>query len=95
MRTDTTKVIFNIPTKVKNAAARRARRERLTLTDFLNAAASAYVRGELELPHPELRATARAVARIKKISADADKGINVSGPFTLEESNAHLRKLMR
>ncbi len=92
---NSTKVIFNIPTAVKNAAAKRAKRENITFTSFLNAATRAYVKGELELPYPELRATAKAIARIKKISADADKGIGVSGPFTLSESQAHLRKLMR
>lgn len=91
----TTKIIFNIPIAVKNAAAKRAKRDRITLTDFLNAATQAYVEGELELPHPELRATAKAIARIKKISADADKGKNVVGPFTLEESDHYLRSLMR
>lgn len=92
---NTTKVIFNIPPSLKKAAAKRAKRERITLTGFLNAAIRAYVEGELELPHPELRATAKAIARIKKISADANKGINVSGPFTAEEFNQHLRRLMR
>lgn len=91
----TTRVIFNIPTAVKSAAAKRAKRENITFTDFLNAATRAYVKGDLELPHPELRATAKAIARIKKISANADKGINVSGPFTLAESQQHLRNLMR
>ena len=92
---NTTKVIFNIPTAVKNAATKRAKHDRITLTSFLNAATQAYVEGEIELSHPELRATAKAIARIKKISADADKGKNVSGPFTLTESQQHLRNLIR
>jgi len=92
---NTTKVIFNIPTALKNAAQKRATRERLTLTDFLNAATHAYVNGELELPHPELRMTPKALARIKKVSADARRGKNVYGPFTLEESQRRLRSLMR
>jgi len=91
----TTKVIFNIPTKVKNAAARRAKREGLTLTAVFNRAASAYGAGalDIEIVDPPLRpSVARA---IKKAIEDADKGKNISGPFTGPELEAHLRKLMR
>jgi hypothetical protein len=84
-----------MPTALKKAAQRRVERENITLTEFLNTATHAYVRGELDISHPEIYATPKAIARIKKIIRDAEQGKNVSGPFTLEESNAHLRKLMR
>ena len=93
---NTTKVIFNIPTSVKNAAAKRAKREGLTLTALFAQAARAYGAGELNIQAIDTRPLRPSVARaIKKAIEDAEKGKNVSGPFTLEEGEKHLHKLMR
>ena len=93
---NTTKVIFNIPTAVKNAAAKRAKHEGLTLTTIFTQAARAYGAGELDVQAVDARPLRPSVARaIKKVIADAERGINVSGPFSLAESEKHLRSLMR
>lgn len=93
---NTTKVIFNIPTTVKNAAAKRAKHEGLTLTTIFTQAARAYGAGELDVQAVDVRPLRPSVARaIKKVIADAERGINVSGPFTPEESEKHLRSLMQ
>ena len=93
---NTTKVIFNIPTAVKNAAAKRAKHEGLTLTTIFTQAARAYGAGELDVQAVDARPLRPSVARaIKKVIADAERGINVSGPFSLTESEKHLRSLMR
>jgi hypothetical protein len=85
-----TKVIFNIPTRVKRAAQRRAKAEGMTLSAVLQRSAAAYGAGELEIRATE---TLRpAVARsIKKAIDEAKRGINVSPAFTsTEESRAYL-----
>ena len=93
---NTTKVIFNIPTAVKNAAAKRAKHEGLTLTTIFTQAARAYGAGDLDVQVVDARPLRPSVARaIKKVIADAKRGINVSGPFSLAESEKHLRDLMR
>ena len=93
---NTTKVIFNIPTVVKDAAAKRAKHEGLTLTTIFTQAARAYGAGELDVQAVNVRPLRPSVARaIKKVIADAERGVNVSGPFSLAESEKHLRSLMR
>lgn len=93
---NTTKVIFNVPTAVKNAAAKRAKREGLTLTALFTHAARAYGVGDLDIQAVDARPLRPSVARaVKKAVEDAERGVNVSGPFTPEENAAYLRKLMR
>lgn len=93
---NTTKVIFNIPTVVKNAAAKRAKHEGLTLTTIFTQAARAYSIGDLNVQAVDARPLRPSVARaIKKVIADAERGINVSGPFSISESDKYLRSLMR
>ncbi len=92
----TTKVIFNVPTAVKNAAAKRAKREGVTLTALFTHAARAYGAGDLDIQAVDARPLRPSVAgAIKKAIEDAKKGINVSGPFTPEENAAYLRSIMR
>jgi hypothetical protein len=92
----TTRVIFNIPIAVKSSAVKRAKREGLTLTTLLTQATRAYGAGELDMQAVDTRPLRPSVIRaIKKAAADAERGINVSGPFTLAESQKHLRSLMR
>lgn len=45
----TTKMIFNTDKKLKEAAMRKARKEGITYSAFLNIATRAYVRNELEI----------------------------------------------
>ena len=44
-----TKVIFNIDTKLKGAAMKKARSEGMSLSAFLNIATSAYVNNSLKI----------------------------------------------
>lgn len=91
--TNTTKIIFNVPVSIKKKAASRAKREGTTLTGFLNASVRAYVEGTLEVSHPELRATPKAIARFKKIAKEARNEKNLSPVFnSAEEMMAWIRK---
>lgn len=76
-----TKVIFNMPVSLKVAVQKRARVQGITLTDFLNAAAQAFVKGDIDMSAPELRATPQALRRIQKRRADARAGKNLSPVF--------------
>ncbi|MFA6432867.1 MAG: hypothetical protein WCV82_03615 [Candidatus Paceibacterota bacterium] len=43
------KTIFNMNTKIKNAAMKKAKKEGLTLSDVLNFAGRAYVDGDIQV----------------------------------------------
>jgi hypothetical protein len=90
------KVIFNMPTKIKLAAARRAEREGLTLTTVLAQAAYAYSQGTISITIAETpRLRPEVLKELLKASADSKKGKNSVGPFTEKEAATYLRKLMR
>ena len=55
-----TRVIFNTDKKLKDAAMRKARRQGLTLSAFLNLATRAFVEDELELTVSEQKRLTRA-----------------------------------
>lgn len=77
-----TKVIFNMPVTLKVAAQKRARTQGITLTEFLNAATQAFVKGDIDMSVPELRATPQALRRIQRRRADARAGKNLSPAFS-------------
>jgi hypothetical protein len=92
----TTRVIFNIPASLKKRAMARAKREGTTLTTIFTQAARAYGAGELDIEVVDERPLRPAVARaVKKAIEEAERGEDVDGPYTLEESQKDLRKLMR
>lgn len=75
----TSKVIFNIPTKLKEATVALAEEKGLTLTSFFTQSAQAFVNGEIDVEPPRLRPV---VARqLRKASDDVKKGKNVSPQF--------------
>jgi hypothetical protein len=78
MSTATTKVIFNIPVPVKNAAMRRAKREGLTLSAVLAQAARAYGKGELHMDIVDRPLRPSVSRAIRKASEEALRGVNVS-----------------
>lgn len=77
-----TKVIFNMPVTLKVAAQKRARTQGITLTEFLNAATKAFVKGDMDMSAPELRATPQAIRRAQKRRADARVGKNLTPAFS-------------
>ena len=83
MSTTNTKVIFNLPTKVKVAAMRRAKSEGITLSAVLSHAARAYSSGALDIEAVDARALKPSVARdLKRMIDDAKRGKNISPDFT-------------
>lgn len=78
-----TKVIFNLPRQVKEAAGRRAKKEGLTLSTVLVQAARAYGSGALDVSAVDARPLRPAVMRdLKSMIADAERGKNISPSFT-------------
>lgn len=78
----TSKVIFNIPSKVKKAAAARAEREGLTLTTLFTQTAQAYAEGKIGIhivETPKLRP--EVARRIDRAVDDYRKGKNISPAF--------------
>lgn len=89
-----TKVIFNLPTTVKSAAARRAKRNGMTLSAVLARAAAAYGSGLLDIEMIDTRPLRPAVARaIKKAIAEAERGVHVSPQFdSAKDAKVYLRE---
>ena len=79
----TSKVIFNIPTKVKKAATQRAENEGLTLTSVLTQAAQAYGEGRISVAVVETpRLRPEVARRLDRAVDDYYKGRNISPVFT-------------
>ena len=90
----TTKVIFNIPRNVKEAAVRRAKREGVTLSTVLSQAARAYGSGVLDVEAVDARPLKPAVMReLKRMIADANRGKSLSPLFTNAADAAKWLKL--
>ena len=89
-----TKVIFNLPVSVKKAAARRAKRNGITLSTVLSRAAQAYGSGVLDVEMVDTRPLRPAVARsLKKAIEDFERGVNISPAFSsAAEGRAYLEK---
>jgi hypothetical protein len=84
MATTTTKIIFNIPTKLKLAAKKRAAKEGLTLTDILNHTLELYAENLFD---PEDFLTKEDMAGIREAQAQIAHG----EVYTLAEVKEHLR----
>jgi hypothetical protein len=93
MKTLTTKIIFNIPVPVKNAAMRRAKREGITLSNVLAHAARAYGKGELHIDIVDRPLRPSVSRALRKASEEARRGVNVSPKFTKMEDAIRWLKL--
>jgi antitoxin component of RelBE/YafQ-DinJ toxin-antitoxin module len=83
MATTTAKIIFNIPTKLKLAAKKRAAKEGLTLTDILNHTLELYAENLFD---PEDFLTKEDIVAIKEARAQVARG----EVYTLAEVKEHL-----
>lgn len=91
---NTSKVIFNIPTKIKKAATKRAEREGLTLTAVLTQAAQAYGEGRIGIGLVETRTLHPVAAGKLRAALREVKAGKYAGPFSPKEADAYLRSLM-
>ena len=75
----TSKVIFNIPTKLKKAVVTRAEEKGITLTSLFTQTAQAFVEGDIDIEPPRLRPAVKR--RLRKAVDDHKKGKNISPRF--------------
>lgn len=87
----TSQVIFNLDSKIKAKAMKRAKAEGVPFSSFLKMAAEMYAKGEWEIA---LVPNAKTARELKQASKDYREGKNISPAFASDdEAEKYLRSL--